>query len=198
MVVPRRRSATGATLALVLVLLAAATPRGQAQRMDTPAGLQFPLLLKILQFDRNLAARAGDEVVIGIVYQGTFRTALGVKKEIEKAADQMGQPRVLNLPVRVVGVDVEKTNLVAAIDSLHIDVVYVAPLRGMDISAIKNLTRRRKITSVTGVEEYVRGGLSVGVGVARQKPCIVVNLEASRAEGADFSSRLLHLAKLVE
>ena len=44
---------------------------------------------------------------------------------------------------------------------------------------------------------YVEAGLSVGLDIERDRPQIVVNLEASRAEGADFGAQLLKLARVL-
>jgi len=195
---PRPRSATAAVVVAAVLWAGVFAGRAPAQEMDVPAAIQFPLLLKILQFDQNLAAHAGGEVVIGVVFQGRYRAAFRVKEDIEKAAGEMNRPHILDLPVRVVEIDLERIDLATALDSLHVDVIYVTPLRALDISTISDVTRRYGVTSVTGVEDYVRDGLSVGIGVAQEKPCVVVNLGATRSEGAHFSSRLLSLARLVE
>jgi hypothetical protein len=43
----------------------------------------------------------------------------------------------------------------------------------------------------------VRENLSLGVFIAEPKPRIMINVRASKEEGAKFSSRLLELAELV-
>jgi len=89
-------------------------------------------------------------------------------------------------------------SLERALDSLDVDVVYLTPLRAKDIGSITRVTRELHISTMTGVEEYVREGVAVGLGVWQEKPRVLVNLDASKAEGADFSSRLLSLAQLVK
>jgi hypothetical protein len=171
-------------------------------RVSEPPGLsiaaQYPLLLKILHFDRNLASRAGEEVVIGVVYQGGFPASARACDEMRKAAQAAGTERVGERRVAVVAVDIERVDLKQALQSLHVEVAYVAPLRATDIQTITDVTRDLHITTVTGVEQYVHQGLAVGLGVRGEKPRLFVNLEASRAEGADFSSRLLSLAQVVK
>jgi hypothetical protein len=41
-------------------------------------------------------------------------------------------------------------------------------------------------------------GISIGFEVKGQSPEIVINLQSAKAEGMDFSSRLLQLARVIE
>ena len=172
--------------------------RSRAEDVAVPISIQFPLLLKILQFDKNLYERSGERIVIGVAYQGRFRASLRAKEEMLQAAEDQAPVTVAGLPVDIVAVDIERENLSAALKSMDIDVVYVTPLRSVDIRSITKCTRARGITSMTGVDEYVRSGISVGVGIWQEKPSVMVNLAASKAEGTNFSSRLLSLARRVE
>jgi hypothetical protein len=169
-----------------------------SQRVDLAMAVQYPLLLKILQFDKNLPTRAGQQIVIGVVYQGRFRASARACEEMRKAAHAADTERVGERSIKIVKVDLERINLREVLASLNVSVVYVTPLRATDITTITNVTRELNITTVTGIEEYVHQGLAVGLGVWQEKPRVLVNLEASRAEGADFSSRLLSLAQVVK
>ena len=179
-------------------ITALAEPTGFSNEAELSMAVQFPLILKILQFDRNLASRAGSEIVIAAVYQGRYHASARARDEMLEMAETSTRQRVADLPVRVVDIDLEHVQLEEALDSLGVDVLYVTPLRATDIARITRVTRERHIVSVTGVEEYVRQGVAVGLGVWREKPRVLVNLDASRAEGVDFSSSLLSLAQLVK
>jgi hypothetical protein len=173
-------------------------PNGFNEEPDLAMAVQYPLLLKILQFDKNLPTRAGQQIVIGVVYQGRFRASARACEEMRKAAHAADNERVGERSIKIVEVDLERVNLREALDSLNVSVVYVTPLRATHITTITNVTRELNITTVTGIEEYVHQGLAIGLGVWQEKPRVLVNLEASRAEGADFSSRLLSLAQVVK
>ena len=54
-----------------------------------------------------------------------------------------------------------------------------------------------KLTTLTGVPDYVRRGVAVGIGVEQDKPQILINLGAARAEGSDFDASLLRIAIVV-
>ena len=100
--------------------------------------------------------------------------------------------------LRVVALDLDHTpNLAAALDHQDVDVLYVSPLPRVDVQQVTSVTRPGRITSLTGVPRYVEDGVSVGLDVEGDRPQIVVNLAASRAEGADFAAQLLKLAHVL-
>jgi hypothetical protein len=76
-------------------------------------------------------------------------------------------------------------------------VLYVSPLRGIDISDIIRVSRETGVTTITGVPRYVDEGIAIGLDLKADRPEIVVNLEGARAEGADFTAQLLKLARVV-
>lgn len=168
-----------------------------AEDLAVPVETQVPLFLKILTFDRNLPSRAGDDVTIAIVYQRRFRDSLLVR-EAFVAAIAAHPHAVGNLPVRCVDVDLDETpDLAAALRRVSADVVYVAPLRSVAVTSIARATRALRVLSITGVADYVRGGLAIGIDERRGRPRILVNREAERKEGVALSSQLLKLATLV-
>jgi hypothetical protein len=77
-------------------------------------------------------------------------------------------------------------------------VLYVSPLRAVHLEDVALVSRAAQITTVTGVPRYVETGLAIGVDLKGERPQIVVNLAASRAEGADLTAHLLKLARVVD
>jgi hypothetical protein len=179
----RRRLLSAAVIAATLLGAGAvAEPRA-----TIPANVQIALLTKIWSFDRGLS-RPGT-VTVGIVYQRLHRQSFVEKEEIVKAGS--AQPGI-----RFVAIDLD-----AAEDGNRfqgLDVVYFTRLRAVELSEMLVETRRRRIRTVTAVPEYVPAGVGVGIAVERDRPQILINREACRAEGADFSSQLLKLAKVIQ
>lgn len=182
-------------LALVLGARAA-----YAQEMDAPVQVQIPLLLKILTFDRKLGDRApGDDIVIAIVYLGGYRASIVARDEVVDVLTSIRNPYISGHPVH--WVEVEYTtgaSLRRDIIRERVDVIYLTPLRGVDLATITLVARTTRITSFTGVPHYVNGGVALGVGINRDRPEIIINLDAARAEGSDFNSQLLRVARIVE
>ncbi len=193
----RRHTAVFAILAALLVL--PLVPHAlRAQEVEIPVDMQVSLFSRILTFDRSLAKPARQEFVIGILYQKNVRISSELAAELQRAADVQqvqsgGQGlRFVPLPIRDAG-DVE-----SALKTPQLDAVYVTPLRLVDIRALSEATRRRGILSLTGVPDYVDKGISVGLESAGNRAQIVVNLAAATAEGADFSAKLLNIARVVQ
>ena len=163
-----------------------------------PAPMQASLFAKILTFDRNLKARAGKELKIGVLYQSKVRSSLEAQEEFLRA--MCGDPgrRIEALAVSCVAIEwTGAPNLEAGTAREGIRVLYVAPLRAVAIEEIVAISRARRITTLTGVPEFVEKGIALGLALRAERPLILVHLAAARAEGADLNSQLLKLARVL-
>lgn len=182
---------------LVFVLALCARP-ARSQEMPVPVKMQYPLLLKILTFDRQLKVRNPDEIVIGIVYQTKFRASLNAKNELLGAASDSKLRRIESMPVRCVSIDLDNTTLKEALQDDPLSVLYIAPLRVTDMKEVAAFSRRNKVLTFTGVPDYVEAGVSVGIDTKGDRPLIIINLTSAKAEGSDFNAQFLKLAKVVQ
>lgn len=194
-----RRALRARTLALVTALAAGATRPAAAQEMEIPVAIQVPLFLKVLSFDRrhesaraeggngsfSLAARG-----FGVVFQSGNRASVVAKDEVMHA---LGQATVAS-GMTAVAIDLDAQSIEEAIARAGVGVLYVAPLRAADIARIARASRTAGVTTLTGVPEYVRLGLAIGVRLQGERPKLLINLTASRQEGAELSAELLKLA----
>jgi hypothetical protein len=111
----------------------------------------------------------------------------------------MGTSTISGHPVRWVTIQLDDAEaLRLSLTRVQVDVIYVTPLRGVELALITTAARAGGLTTFTGVPPYVERGLALGVGIARERPQILVNLVAARAEGSDFTSQLLRVSKVVE
>jgi hypothetical protein len=191
----RRFPAAAAVAALVLFLSAAA---GLAQEMPVPTQMQASLFSKILTFERNLKARAGRDLRIGVLYQKRVRSSLEAQEEFVQA--MCGDPgrRIDGLPVSCVAIEwTSAPEVEVAVVRKGIRILYVAPLRAVAIEEIVAISRARRITTLTGVPGFVEKGIALGLALRAERPLILVHLAASRAEGADLDSQLLKLARVL-
>lgn len=172
--------------------------RSLAQEIAVPIDIQYPLFLKILTFDRNLKARVGAEIVIGVVYQKKFRVSFLTCEEFVTAINTSPIKKIEKLPVKYVLIDLDSTEISTALSNNAVDMLYVTPLRAVEIKQIVGICHDRHLTTLTGVVDYVEQGLGIGIGIKDKKPKIIINLPASKAEGLDFSSELLKLAKIIQ
>jgi hypothetical protein len=185
-------------IGLVAILIVLWAVVAQTQEMAVPVDVQITLFLKILTFDRNLKKRVGDEIVIGIVYQEKFRKSLNVKDKFVDAMEESRIKKLEDTPIRLMPIDIsDKTELARVVSEHPIDMLYIAPLRAVEIKTITAVSREKQITTLTGVPDYVESGLAVGIGIKGKKPQLLINLSAAKAEGANFRAQFLKLAKVI-
>lgn len=185
---------------LVISVVLATLPRPLlSQEMTVPVDLQVALISKILAFDRQLEERAGDEVVVGIVYQQRHRPSLNATDAaMEAFADGIADPkpgcRLRFLPIEIS----DEQALAAAIDEHAVDILYITPLRAVRVADLLKVTEDESILTFTGVERHVREGVAIAIVARGGRPSILLNLSAAKAQGADFSSHFLALAQIIE
>ena len=186
---------------LALGLTAFAARSSVAQELAVPVSVQIPILAKILNFDRNFTERAGGRLTIGVLYQSRYRTSANVAAEVCRALEQLPPSAfgaLESLERTCIAIDLDA---ISALDSvvkrLGVRVLYVSPLRAVHIEDVMAVSRAAQITTFTGVPRYVETGMAIGVDLKRERPEIVINLAASRAEGADLAAHLLKLARVV-
>lgn len=174
-------------IASAIALFLAATASAS---MPVPVEVQTELFINIGRLDRNFDPSKG--LTIGIVYQQGYPESVRVKDAMVAAIKQR------NLPMVCVPLEAGSAQLLRKrLSETDASIIYVAPLRSVDVSDIGQITRERKIRTVTGVPEYVDLGIAVGIGLRNKRPLIIINLGSARAEGSDFSSQLLSLARIV-
>ena len=157
---------------------------------------QAIVLTRALAYDNNLRGRAGDSVVIAILYRaGSGDAAADTAMRAFKALEGV---KVQDLPMKVVKLPFSgKDALKAAIGPQGIDALYCCPGLDGDVAAIREVSHAAHVLTLASKEEYIAAGLAIGVFTVDGKATITVNLAASRDEGAALSSELLRLAKVV-
>ena len=190
----RRRLNRGLRMLVVLLLTCGSTIR--MQDMELPVETQVPLFLKILSYDKNLPKR-GEKIVLGVLYQKKYRLSHRTKQEVLEVMEDF--KTLSGHPIEVIPIALdEAASLSDELARNGVNVLYVAPMRAYDVSLITTLSRSVHLLTLTGVPEYVRDGISVGLGLKAGRPLILINLEASEKEGAKFHSQLLRLAQIVD
>jgi hypothetical protein len=168
------------------------------QDFTVPAGMQISFFKKVLTFDRNLEKRSGEELVVGVLFQSRFRRSLSVKNEFFGCLEKMPKDTLDRLSIKFLAVDLsEAADWRAEAAARGVNVLYLAPLRAVDIREIFFASQSQHWITWTGVVEYVDAGCSFGIVLKGDRPSVRINLPASRSEGMDFSSQLLKLVQVV-
>jgi hypothetical protein len=180
-------------IAVLIGVTCASTPAAAyAQDMDVPVHIQIALFLKVLTFDRNLVVSPASEIVVGVVFQSGYRSSVNAKNVAMTALQVTGNPRT----IRAIAIDLDRESLLTALSRYRPSVLYVAPLRSVEIGDLATTARNANVTTLTGVAQYISLGLAVSVRLQGERPKLVINAEAAKLEGADFSAELLKLAQI--
>jgi YfiR/HmsC-like len=183
-------------VSLGLLVLLHPGPVVAAEPMPLAADLQIPLILKVLTYDRHFESKAGRELLIGVVYEQGDPESLKAASTIFETLLRFSGKTVKRLPIRQQLVPM--ASLTRLVPSMGISVLYVAPGNARNLDAITRFSQESHVTTVTGVPDYVRHGVSVGIDVAQQRPQILINLASSKAEGSEFDASLLRIATIVK
>ncbi|HEV7763755.1 MAG TPA: YfiR family protein [Thermoanaerobaculia bacterium] len=178
------------TMRAVLVLFVATmAATGFASGLPVvPAGVQLAVFQNVWRLDRNFH----PPVKMAILYQEHHHASVTAKNDVLAAIASA------KLPIQCVVLEAGTPDLLTKVmTETDANVIYVTPLRAVDIGSIAAISRRRDIRTITGIPEYVDAGISVGIGMRKNRPLIIVNLAAARAEGADYTAQLLGLARIV-
>lgn len=171
----------------------------RAQEVPVPVEVQVTLFVKILSFDRHLNARPAGPVVLGVLYQGRYPTSDHVAERFRAAAGRVRGEGEAGPSFQIVAIDLDETqDLAEALVRHQVVVLYVSPLRAVNVREVALVARRRGVVTLTGVPRYVQGGLGIGLDLNNSRPEIIINLSATRAEGADLDAQLLKLARIIE
>lgn len=158
---------------------------------------QAVILLRALAYDNNLRSRAGDTMVIAVLYKPGASPSDGVDAAFAGWNALLGV-KVQDLPLKIVKLPfTNKDALRNAITAQGIDALYCCPGLDADLAALREVSQQQHVITLGSREEYVRGGLSLGVFSIEGKATIMVNLAASKSEGASLSSELLRLANVL-
>jgi hypothetical protein len=172
--------------------------RVSGQDIAVPVEVQLPLFKKVLTFDRNLEKRPDGDLVVGVLYQSRFRRSLAVKNDFFDCLDKSTAVSLGRFALRYEAIDMSETpDWLAEASARGVNILYIAPLRAVDVRTIFRKSQSHRWVSWTGVMEYVDAGCSIGIVLNGDRPSIRVNLPASRLEGLDLSSQLLNLVQVV-
>jgi hypothetical protein len=169
-----------------------------AQSIAAPVQIHLPLLTKVIEYDRTFRGKINKVVKLGVIYQKSWRPSAAVFDEVLSVTSRAAFT-VCGFPVEIVPIDVGGDASVHELLGKHsIDILYLAPVRGVSLEEITSASEEQHFRTITGVPQYVEGGIAIGIDLRNDRPLIVINLTAAKACGADLSAQVLRLARVVE
>lgn len=166
-----------------------------AQTMTVEADRQVQILLKVLTYDRQFEAKAGQRLKIGIVYVSSDDASRKAADEIGTTLKSYADKPIKKIPFSFVMIAYTTPGAVEqTIKAEGIGLLYVAPGNTKHLADLVRISQQHKITTATGVLDYVTKGIAIGVGIERDKPRIHINLASCKSEGSEFDASLLQIA----
>ncbi len=170
-----------------------------SEGMAVEADRQVMLLLKILTYDRQLETKAGSELVIGVVSVPTDPDSARATEAISNTLFGYLKKTVKKLTLQYYLHDYSTPEKFQAwVKSKNVKVLYISPGNSKNLVAILKVAEQLKITTTTGVPDYVEKGVAIGIGERQQRPQILINLPATKREGSEFDASLLRIATIVK
>ncbi len=185
-------------LVVSLLLLGGVARAEPSDAEAKAAGRQALIALRILAYDKQLAERCpGATVTIALVSSPTPE-GRAMRERFEAGLAMMPKAKVGGRAIKIVSFDAGPEKAIsAALAAKTPGAMLVVDDIGDKLVALKTAARANQVLSISLRESDVARGLSVGIIAARERDQIVINLEASKAEGARFGAGLLQLARLV-
>lgn len=169
-----------------------------AQSISTPVEVHFPIMLKSIEYDRNLINGKSGNIKIGILFQEDFRTSLNVKNSILEYIKKHKKDIQSRISFEFHPINyINSNDLKAKIEKGNFYAVYVCPLRAANIESIGEVLIQNKVLGLSGVPSYIHSKLSLVIDLYDNKPQIVIDLKNSKESNVDFNSNLLKLSKVL-
>ncbi|WP_437677797.1 YfiR family protein [Sorangium sp. So ce131] len=184
-------------LAAVLSILTASSDDGLAAPA-VPYDLRGAILLRSLGYESGFAGRTGAAVlaVVGEASGESAEDANAMAAVLSKLAAKTTVAKRQATVVRVTYSD--KAKLQEALRTSGAEVVYVA--RGLPSIIPEIPAREGNVVRIVvcGDGDDAKRGCAIAVGLARERPEILLNVKHANAVGLRFDPQLLRLARIVD
>ncbi|HEX2678147.1 MAG TPA: YfiR family protein [Polyangiales bacterium] len=185
--------------ACAAICLAAATfglSIAGAEDAEVPVRLQIDLLGRVLPYDRNFAARAGEELHVLVVIKSddadSKRLGAQILAEL-RARSLLGQVRHTT---ELVSFSDART-LAGLCKARRAGLVYLSSGLRNELPAIAQALRGSDVLSVATLADDVKRGAVLGFSASSGKPKLLVQLAQARSQHVDFRADFLRLAQVV-
>ncbi|HEY3446045.1 MAG TPA: YfiR family protein [Myxococcales bacterium] len=185
---PRRRWALAVVAALFWV-----APAALAEEPEVPVGVQAELLAKVVAYDRNLPARAGDQVRTLVVSKAKDADSARAAAQFQEALKAQGP--IAGLPhSEEAHTFSSAAELAEAAKSKKISVVYLSSgFSDDELAAIGAAVGEADLLTVSAVASYVRKGVVLGFDLVSGKPKLVIDLTRASRQHVALSASVLRL-----
>jgi hypothetical protein len=186
-------------LCALLCLAAGAVRAGPNDDPWARSELHLKIIMRALTYEQHLRSDRSDSLMVGVLFEPHRSASVeDASKIIEALESQANKMTFRKRNIVVVGIPLARGKRLsdALPDDLRVLYVSEAVPEGR-LAEVVAATRGRSVISVTGIEAYVRKGITLGAILRKGRPLLMVNYASALAEGASFSTQLLQLAEVI-
>jgi hypothetical protein len=188
----RERTPLASALALLLIALVSASSIVVRADVSSKHAL---LLAKALSYERRLSESKGSTVGIAVLYAAGNEASKRDALSWVKAFQALGALKVHGVAMEASAMPFQRERVREFVRARGIDVLLACD--GSPYAAVAALARELQILTASDVRAGIVNNLSLGILIEGDKPRILINIRAAKAEGVMFSARLLQLAELL-
>lgn len=184
-----------ALFCVAAVLVVSMGGRAEAAGLEEKSA---PIIARAMAYDYNLKTRAGSTITVAVLYKSGDSSSeasadrwLEALRTLESVTIQGARLKVIKLSFS------GGEKLTSDGQGREVDVLLVGDGLNGDISTISKVSRAQDWLTVGTRERHTRDGLAMAVFNEGGRNVISVNLPASNAEGVNFASDLLRLARVI-
>lgn len=183
---------------IYILIMLANIANVHSQDLQVPINVQVPIFNKIFHYERNLVKKSKKEIYVGIVYQNHLRKSLHCRNECKKqftgVYEYIGDNKIKIVDINIT----DPSDLNIYYSHVGLDIIIVCPLKQIDINEITNICKSKNIISFALTPAYFhKYTFTATIEKEMDKSRITINLKSAKEEGANFSSKLLKLSRVV-
>jgi ABC-type antimicrobial peptide transport system permease subunit len=180
-------------------------PSSPARADDSvlPSDVFTAIMLKALNYDRNIDRQTKEKVVIGIVSYTDDEAAQGFASQVLDNVDKVQATYLLkNKPIDgqilVLNGAFDKAKFEDQLKQANVSVLVVAVNNTASVNNILEVTKGLQVSSVCGDPGCAKNGVGLEIVQRDSKPKMMINLNTAKQEGSDYDSKLLAMCELVK
>jgi ABC-type uncharacterized transport system substrate-binding protein len=158
------------------------------------------IMLKVLSYDKNLEQRSPESVRIGLFAKSTDADSVSCASLSAKALEAFKGKSLRGKKILAKAYFVDSLDQISAlIEKNKLNVIYLSENLDSWVEPMARYAEKNKIPIIACDESYLKKGAALGVVKGKDdKPKILVNLKAAKAQGLALDARVLKIAEKVK
>ena len=188
---------------LVIVTLFFVSFPAKADDGVLPSEVFTAIMLKALNYDRNLERLAKEKVVIGVVSSSDDAPAQGFSTQVKDNIDKVQSTFLLKgkpVDVNVFSLEkvFDKAKFEEQLKQANVSVLIVAAQDLTFVNNVTEVTKNLQLSSICGAPGCAQRGIGLEIVQKDNRPHMSINLNSAKLEGSDYDSKLLAMCDVVK